>query len=83
MSVLVPTVETSDAGGARAGRLTRLHQWVVTVDHKRLGVMYVLAGLAFFLVAGIEAGVMRWQLAVGANPVAILHPSTSSWSRGS
>ena len=67
MSVLVQTGETSDAG--RAGRLTRLHEWVVTVDHKRLGVMYVLAGLAFFLVAGIEAGVMRWQLAVAGNTV--------------
>src|SRR5262245_20369265 len=69
MSVLVPTVETSDPRGARAGRLTRLHEWVVTVDHKRLGVMYVLAGLAFFLVAGMEAGVMRWQLAVAGNTV--------------
>ncbi|HEY7039503.1 MAG TPA: cytochrome c oxidase subunit I [Methylomirabilota bacterium] len=69
MSVLVPTVETSGAGRARAGRLSRLHEWVITVDHKRLGVMYVLAGLAFFLVAGVEAGVMRWQLAVAGNTV--------------
>jgi cytochrome c oxidase subunit I len=47
----------------RGGLLAKLHEWVVTVDHKRLGVMYVVAGLAFFLIAGLEAGVIRWQLA--------------------
>ncbi|TMA59526.1 MAG: cytochrome c oxidase subunit I [Deltaproteobacteria bacterium] len=60
-------METPDAAAARAGWPARLHEWVVTVDHKRLGVMYVMAGLAFFLIAGVEAGVMRWQLAVAGN----------------
>ncbi|HKC09541.1 MAG TPA: cytochrome c oxidase subunit I [Methylomirabilota bacterium] len=63
MSVLVPPIETPEAAAAGAGWPARLHEWVVTVDHKRLGVMYVVAGLAFFLIAGIEASVMRWQLA--------------------
>ena len=26
----------------------RLHEWVVTVDHKRLGIMYIVGGLFFF-----------------------------------
>lgn len=51
------------------GALAALHEWVVTVDHKRLGVMYVLTGLAFFVIAGLEASVMRWQLAVAGNSV--------------
>ena len=63
MSVLVPPIETQEVAAAGAGWPARLHEWVVTVDHKRLGVMYVVAGLAFFLIAGIEASVMRWQLA--------------------
>jgi cytochrome c oxidase subunit I len=63
MSVLAPPIETTEAADARAGWVALLHEWVVTVDHKRLGVMYVMAGLAFFLIAGVEAGVMRWQLA--------------------
>ena len=63
MSVLVPPIETPEVAAAGAGWPARLHEWVVTVDHKRLGVMYVVAGLAFFLIAGIEASVMRWQLA--------------------
>ena len=41
----------------------QLHSWVTTVDHKRLGIMYVASGLIFFVVAGLEAAVMRWQLA--------------------
>jgi cytochrome c oxidase subunit I len=48
---------------ARLPRLVRLHDWVVTVDHKRLGIMYICTGLLFFVVAGLEASIMRWQLA--------------------
>ena len=43
--------------------LEHLHAWVISVDHKKLGLMYVLYGLVFFGVAGIEAGLMRMQLA--------------------
>ena len=46
-----------------------LHGWVTTVDHKRLGVMYILAGLLFFVIAGLEATAMRIQLAVPNNDV--------------
>ena len=46
---------------------SRLHAWVVTVDHKRLGIMYVVAGLVFFVVAGTMAALMRLQLAVPNN----------------
>jgi cytochrome c oxidase subunit I len=67
VSVLVPTVQAPGAGTAKTGWLARLHEWAVTVDHKRLGVMYVLAGLVFFLVGGIEAALMRWQLTVAGN----------------
>jgi cytochrome c oxidase subunit 1 len=40
----------------------RLHEWVTTVDHKRLAVLYVLYALAFLLVGGVEAAIMRIQL---------------------
>jgi cytochrome c oxidase subunit I len=42
---------------------TKLHEWVVTVDHKRLGVMYIASSLLFFAVAGSLAALMRTQLA--------------------
>ncbi len=47
----------------RLPALARVHEWLVTVDHKRLGLMYVGSGLVFFLIAGLMAAVMRAQLA--------------------
>src|SRR5277367_3446836 len=44
--------------------LGKLHEWVVTVDHKRLGIMYIGGGLFFFLIAGLQAGLIRLQLAI-------------------
>jgi cytochrome c oxidase subunit 1 len=37
--------------------------WVFTVDHKRIGIMYGVAAMVFFVVGGLEAGLIRWQLA--------------------
>jgi cytochrome c oxidase subunit I len=47
--------------------VSRLHEWITTVDHKRLGIMYVLYGLVFIVVGGIEATVMRIQLVIPHN----------------
>jgi len=55
----------------RIGRLPavaiRLHDLVVTTDHKKLGLMYIGAGLVFFVIAGSLASVMRLQLAAPNN----------------
>ncbi|MDQ1390838.1 MAG: cytochrome c oxidase subunit [Acidobacteriaceae bacterium] len=40
----------------------RLHDWVTTVDHKRLGILYLGYALLFLVIGGIEAGIMRIQL---------------------
>jgi heme/copper-type cytochrome/quinol oxidase subunit 1 len=40
----------------------RLHQWVTTVDHKRLGIMYIVYALILLIVGGVEATIMRIQL---------------------
>ncbi len=42
--------------------LMSLHDWVVTVDHKRLGIMYVVSGLVFLVIGGLEASAIRLQL---------------------
>ena len=39
-----------------------LHGWVTTVDHKRLGILYIIYALIFLVIGGIEAGIMRIQL---------------------
>jgi len=36
--------------------------WVASIDHKQIGIMYLIATLFFFLVGGIEALLMRIQL---------------------
>src|SRR5216684_1727146 len=41
--------------------------WVATVDHKRIGILYLLTTFAFFLIGGVEALVMRLQLAAPHN----------------
>ena len=37
--------------------------WVVTVDHKRIGILYGVTAFVFLLVGGIQALLMRLQLA--------------------
>ncbi len=40
----------------------RVHGWITTVDHKRLGIMYIVYALIFLVIGGIEATIMRLQL---------------------
>ena len=51
----------------RAGWLERAHEWVITVDHKKIGLMYMAYALVFLIVGGLEATMMRLQLAVPDN----------------
>src|SRR5215831_14574151 len=39
-----------------------LHEWVTTVDHKRLGILYIVYGLAFLVLGGVGALIIRIQL---------------------
>jgi cytochrome c oxidase subunit 1 len=42
---------------------TGFWSWVTTVDHKRIGIMYGITAFIFFLIGGLEAFIMRVQLA--------------------
>ncbi len=44
-----------------------LLSWVATVDHKRIGILYLVTTFVFMLIAGVEALIMRLQLAVPQN----------------
>jgi cytochrome c oxidase subunit 1 len=37
--------------------------WVFTVDHKKIGIMYGVTAMIFFIIGGLEAGLIRLQLA--------------------
>ncbi len=54
-SVAYPSV----AAAPRSG----LWSWITTTDHKRIGVLYGVTAFVFFVVGGIEALIIRLQLA--------------------
>src|SRR3977135_3673230 len=47
---------------ARRPLVDKLHDWVTTVDQKRLRLLYFAYGMTFLLIGGIEASVIRLQL---------------------
>src|SRR5262249_433386 len=47
---------------ARRPWVQTLHEWANTVDHKRLGILYILYALVFLVIAGLEATIIRIQL---------------------
>jgi len=40
-----------------------LLSWIMTVDHKRIGILYLVSAIIFFIAGGTEALLMRIQLA--------------------
>ncbi len=42
---------------------TYIGQWLTTTDHKMIGLMYIITGFLFFLVGGLEALLIRAELA--------------------
>jgi cytochrome c oxidase subunit I len=57
------TAMTSTLSRIRGWSDTRLGSWIMTVDHKRIGILYMVTAFAYFLTAGIFALFMRLQLA--------------------
>jgi cytochrome c oxidase subunit 1 len=41
----------------------RVASWITTVDHKRIGILYIATSLVFFVIGGVLALLMRAQLA--------------------
>ncbi len=37
--------------------------WILTIDHKKIGILYTVSAFVFFLVGGLEAMLIRLQLA--------------------
>jgi cytochrome c oxidase subunit I len=64
--ILPPMVISTESENSRP-MVQALHDWIVTVDHKKLGLMYFLYGIFFLVIGGVEAAIMRAQLAVANN----------------
>src|SRR5579871_1376572 len=63
----VPAEVNQPAASGSRRALEVLHEWVTTVDHKKIGLMYIGYALIFLVIAGVEALIMRIQLAVPNN----------------
>jgi cytochrome c oxidase subunit 1 len=53
------TVERTVRGSQRGGVV----QWLTTTDHKRVGILYIVTAMCFFVASGILALIMRAELA--------------------
>jgi cytochrome c oxidase subunit 1 len=47
--------------------------WLSTVDHKKIGILYMVTALMFFCLGGVEALIMRSQLAKAQNTLVDPH----------
>jgi cytochrome c oxidase subunit I len=64
MSGAVTVVEASEIEKSYLTDKFGLSSWLLTTDHKRIAVLYLLSTTAFFFVGGIAAGLMRLNLVV-------------------
>src|SRR5215207_11592869 len=55
-----PAIPSTDSYVGTSG----IWNWLTTVDHKRIGTLYLFTSLFFFFVGGLEAALIRWQLAL-------------------
>lgn len=59
-----PVTATSSYGYLRRPvETTGWRSWAFTVDHKKIGIMYGVTAMVFFVVGGLEAWLIRLQLA--------------------
>ncbi len=64
MATITESLESTYEGPFRRPQKTSgLSGWLTTVDHKRIGILYGATALFFFLLGGIEALLIRLQLA--------------------
>ena len=56
------SIALSGTVAARRPLLGKVYGWLTTADHKRLGILYIPFALAFLVIGGIEATIIRIQL---------------------
>ncbi|MFN2400031.1 MAG: cytochrome c oxidase subunit I [Gemmatimonadaceae bacterium] len=59
---MATTVAATSHGTEKTRYETGLWSWLATVDHKRIGQLYLYTSLTFFLIGGLEAEIIRTQL---------------------
>ncbi len=55
--------------GRPTGYTKGVWSWITTIDHKKIGILYIATAFVFFLIGGIEALLLRLQLGSPENTV--------------
>ncbi len=66
-SINYPLENTGVGQKSEHSVLQILYRWIATTDHKKLGLMYIICMLLYFVISGLMAVVIRIQLAVPNN----------------
>src|SRR5215217_9232613 len=66
-SIAHPQTQTVGVARPAVKANTGLWSWLTTVDHKRIGILYGSTAFFFFLLGGLEALLIRVQLARADN----------------
>src|SRR5438270_11259364 len=64
---LKPVPQVTAHAITRPRRTKRWVDWVLTTDHKKIGILYLVTTFVFFILGGVEALLMRLQLGVPNN----------------
>src|SRR5436305_3721035 len=76
-----------DHGAHGHHELSFVHKYIFSTDHKVIGIQFLFLGLMFFVIGGLLALVVRWQLAwpnpgvPGFKPVPML-AQYMGWQKG-
>src|SRR5687768_15380316 len=65
--------------------LSFIKKYIFSTDHKIIGLQFLFLGLMFMAIGGLEAMLVRWQLAWPGTKVPIMGEymkSTGAWSDG-
>src|ERR1700731_2422350 len=66
-TALKPIPQITAHAVATPRKTKRWVDWVLTTDHKKIGIMYLVLTFVFFILGGVEALLMRLQLAGPGN----------------
>lgn len=78
MSLVSPNPAQTAPARSGLARPSPLWRLLASTDHKTIGITYLGVGALFFLIGGIEALVMRAQLATPNNTLLLPQTSTRS-----
>jgi cytochrome c oxidase subunit 1 len=59
----VGSIATRGRVARKTWKQSAIGSWITTTDHKKIGILYLYTGFIFFLLGGIEASLIRLQLA--------------------